>query len=280
VTTLIVFAVLAVAANWRFGLDDGRTEERTRMVLWLIGQQRFAEADTRVAEIERASPTPGVLHFRVGRALLAERQYDSAIGHLQRAAEIDPGQPETDYALGQALLDASRPQEALPHLRRAYDAGVRADLAGYDLARALGMTGDRAQAVSVLSRVRPRQAGDARSWFTLGELAAQLQAPELVETFMREAVRLQPGAPDPHEQLGLALAAQGRFEDALGELQQAARLNPSDAVAQLNLAVALARLGREDEARTHAEAALRIRPDYDRARQFLEALSRQPPARK
>jgi Flp pilus assembly protein TadD len=63
-------------------------------------------------------------------------------------------------------------------------------------------------------------------------------------------------------------------------LQQAARLNPSDAVAQLNLAVALARLGREDEARTHAEAALRIRPDYDRARQFLEALSRQPPARK
>ena len=279
-TVLGAFALLTVMTNWPFNLDDGRSEERTRMVLWLIGQQRFAEAEARIPEIERDSPIPGVLHFRVGRALIASHQYASAITHLQRAAEIDPGRPETDYALGQALLDASRPQEALPHLRRAHDAGVRTDLAGYDLARALAMTGDRAGAVRILEGVRPGRPDDAQSWFTLGELAAQLQAPQLTERFMREAARLQPTAADPHEQLGLALAAQGRYEEAVSELREPVRLDPSDATAQLNLAVALAQLGHIDESRAHAQEALRLRPDYDRARKFLEVLSRQPAERK
>src|SRR5687767_3010007 len=65
----IVLLVLAALANWPYAIDEGRTEERTRMALWLVGQGRFDDAAARIAQIERGHPAPGVLHFRFGRAL-------------------------------------------------------------------------------------------------------------------------------------------------------------------------------------------------------------------
>ena len=269
---LMILGVSATVANWPWKLDDGRAEERVRMAIWLIGQHRFDEAETRIAAIDPNYPLAGVMHFRVGRALLVNRQPGPAIQHLELAAKLDPDRPEVSYALGQALLDAGRAQDAVPHLRRAYEAGVRVDLAGYDLARALGATGDRVGALQVLQGVRPARNDDAQSWVALGQLALKLQAPRLAEVFLRRALQVRPGATEPHQELGLALAMMGRFEESLAELQTALRLKPSDPAAHLNVAVTLGELGRVEEARREAMEALRLRPGYEKAQQFLNAL--------
>jgi tetratricopeptide (TPR) repeat protein len=273
VIAALVFAALAVFANWRTGVEDGRTEERTRMALWLIGQQRYDEAESRVAELERGHPRAGLLHFRVGRALMVRAQSDKAVRHLERAQALDPAQPELDLTLGQALLAAGRPKDAIPPLRRALDAGVRRDITGFDLARAHGAAGDRASAVAVLQRVRPERADDGESWRALGELALELNAPRLGEAFLRQAVRVDPKSVDGYEKLGLALAIGGRFNEAVSAFEGALRLDPRDASVRLNLAVALAEVGRVAEARTHAEESLRLDPSYDKARQFLAAIA-------
>ncbi len=266
------FILLAVFANWPTGLDDGRAEERTRMAEAMIASGRYDEADAWTRKAEQGNPDPGLLQFRIGRALLAQRKAEAAVAHLQRALQLDPTQPAVDYALGQALVDAGRPADAVPHLRKALDAGVRVDLAGFDLARALGGSGDREGALRVLQTVRPSNAGDAQSWDTLGELALQLQAPPLAAEFFRQAVAAAPRASKPRRDLGLALAMMGRYADAIASFEQAVLLDPSDPAAQLNLAVAYAQTGRVDDARAHAEEALRLKPDYERARQFLAAL--------
>ena len=273
VIAALVVAALAVFANWRTGVEEGRTEERTRMALWLIGQQRYDEAESRVADLERGHSRPGLLHFRVGRALMVRAQSDKAIRHLERARALDPAQPELDLALGQALLAGGRPKEAIPPLRRAFDGGLQRDITGFDLARAHAAAGDRASAVAVLQRVRPERADDGESWRALGELALELNAPRLAEAFLRQAIRADPKSVDGYEKLGLAMAIGGRFNEAVGAFEQAARLNPRDASVRLNLAVALAEVGRVAEARTHAEESLRLDPSYDKARQFLAAIA-------
>jgi hypothetical protein len=198
IAALAAIAVVAVFANWRVPVDEGRMEERTRMVLWLIGQERYDEAERRTADAEKEHPQPGSLHFRIGRALLARGRADAAVRHLQRASELDPQKAETSLGLGQALLETRRAKEAIPHLRRAIAAGVRPDLAGFDLARAYAAAGDRNSALQALQGVRPLRADDGDSWRALGELALELQAPRLAEAFMRQAVRVAPKTADNH----------------------------------------------------------------------------------
>ncbi len=271
-----VVTAAAIAVNWPLGLDDGRTEERTRMAEQLIANGRANDAEPWIALAAADPRQGGLVEFRAGRALLQQHQADAAVRHLDRAAALDPSRPEIDYALGQALMDAGKAAEAVPHLRKAVAGGVRVDVARFDLARALALAGGRAGAVATLHTVQPHAAGDAASWMALGDLALQLEAADLAASFYERAVAAAPNAAKAHEQHALALAVAGRSREALPEFEQAVALDPNDSAAELNLAVALAGAGRVEDAKPHAEAALRLAPNYARARQFLGALTRAP----
>lgn len=208
-----------------------------------MAEQYAAEGRTDQAEAwtlkaEEDNPAPALVEFRVGRVLSANHDPAGAIRHFERAGQLDPGRAQTEYALGQALLDAGRAKDAVPHLRLALAAGVRTDVAGFDLARALADSGERAAAAEALSQVQPANVSDAASWLALGDLAVRLDAPALEERFFRAAVAA----------------------------------DSSNATARLNLAVVCAQEGRLDEARLNAEAALKLQPDYEPARRLLAAL--------
>ena len=75
-----------------------------------------------------------------------------------------------------------------------------------------------------------------------------------------QAVRLQPGSAEAHNNLGLAQTDLGRFAEAEASYQQALRLNPSYVEAHVNLASACKEQGRLDEALAGYEMALRLDP--------------------
>lgn len=64
-----------------------------------------------------------------------------------------------------------------------------------------------------------------------------------------------------HCWLGLALADQGRLEEAVGHYRAGLELDPQSVEAHTNLGAALAQLGRVQEALPHFEAACRLEPD-------------------
>jgi tetratricopeptide (TPR) repeat protein len=263
---------LAFLVNRPMTADDGRAEERTRMAEALVAREQFDDAERWVAEAERIHPHPGLVHFRVGRLLLAHNRPGAALNHFQRARLIDPSVPVADYAIGQALLDANRPKEAIPHLEAALKAGVQADLAGFDLARARAAIGDKAGALQVLQSLKPENPDSLQGWTMLGELARQLDASSLAAAYFAQAVRISPRSPKVREDLGHALAMMGRHSEAVAQFEQAVALDSSDPAAHLNLAVAYAEAGRKADARKHAQEALRLRPGYEQARQFLGKL--------
>jgi len=72
-----------------------------------------------------------------------------------------------------------------------------------------------------------------------------------------------------HENLGIAFAEQGMFEEAIAQQRKATQIMPNSAEAHNNLAVALAQQGRFTEAVTHYYEVLRLRPDTAEAHNNL-----------
>jgi tetratricopeptide (TPR) repeat protein len=270
----VALVALFALALWPHGLDDGRSEERTVMLLWLVDNGQGAEALRRLPSVESAHPEPALLLYRLGRALDESREAGAAAQLLERSLALDPSRPETRLALGQALFDAGRPAEAIPHLEAALAANVRPDLAGFALVQALAATGRAAQAVARLERLSLPPGTDAASLLVVGNTALQVGRPDLGLRFLDRGVAQDPRMAAFREKRGLALVMLERPAEARAELEEARRLDPASASACLNLAVLEAQDGRFDAARALAREALRLQPDYPQAQGLLAALER------
>jgi len=91
-------------------------------------------------------------------------------------------------------------------------------------------------------------------------LATQGRLPEAIEHYER-ALQLKPDFAAAHYNLGNALAAQGRATEAVEQYEQALKSKPDYAEAHNNLGMALAGQGKLAEAVEHYERVLQLRPD-------------------
>jgi tetratricopeptide (TPR) repeat protein len=82
----------------------------------------------------------------------------------------------------------------------------------------------------------------------------------------------QPNRADVEINLGAALSASGRVEEAAKHYQAGIQLKPDQPEGRYNLANALAALGRRDEAVAHYREVLRLQPDNADARNQLQQL--------
>jgi protein O-mannosyl-transferase len=95
-------------------------------------------------------------------------------------------------------------------------------------------------------------------------LAAEGRFDEAVDQFQR-ALRIDPNDSDAVYNLGNALARQGNFEAAGKQLQYALQVNPRNAMAAYDLGNVRVRQGRFDEAMNQFERALKTDPGLTRA---------------
>lgn len=272
VAAIGTFALLATICNWNLGLDNGVGGEQTRQAVWLVEHGRPGEARRYVETIAPRHPTPGVLRFRVARALAKRGRPHEAIDQYRQALAIDR-QPAIELELGQALVARGQSREAVSHLQAAFEAGCDPPVSGPALVRALAVSGRRAEAAARLASLPDSIAsGRADTAFDLGVMGLELGAPAESERWLRLAVAGRPDHAAAHEHLGLALLFQGRGAEAIAPLETATRLDPSSASAFLNLAVVYAETGRRADARRAVETSLRLDPAEARAVELLSIL--------
>jgi protein O-mannosyl-transferase len=95
-------------------------------------------------------------------------------------------------------------------------------------------------------------------------LVAQGRFEEAIDQF-QQALQISPADADVVYNLGNALAQKGSFEDAGKQLQHALQINPGNAMAAYDLGNVRARQGRLEEAISDLELALRIDPQLAKA---------------
>lgn len=84
-------------------------------------------------------------------------------------------------------------------------------------------------------------------------------------TLFQRAVRVTDRNVLAHNNLGIALAEEGKLEQAVDHYSEALAINPNYVDAHYNLGNAQVEQGKIDEAAQHYEEALRLKPDYQKA---------------
>jgi tetratricopeptide (TPR) repeat protein len=107
--------------------------------------------------------------------------------------------------------------------------------------------------------------GNAVAHNNLGiALADQKKFPEAVQQY-QQAFQLYPAYAEAHYNLGITLAKQDRLPEAVHEYESTLQIDPNYAQAHINLGNALKTQGKLAEAIQHYQQALRLKPDYAEA---------------
>jgi tetratricopeptide (TPR) repeat protein len=99
-------------------------------------------------------------------------------------------------------------------------------------------------------------------------LALQGKREEAIARFQK-AISINNPA-DAHYNLGIMLASQGKLDEAINQFRESIRISPGYAKAHNNLGNALLYQGRLDEALASYREALRLNPDYAMAQENLK----------
>lgn len=184
--------------------------------------QQFA---THLTEIQ-----PGLSDswLRLADAQLQLQRPERALRAIDRASEIDPNQVETEIFRGHAFFALGRNTDAIAAYRRALTGKLRMP---------------------------------AIAWAGLGNVYYRLQQFPDAITALREAVRLEPGTPQYHADLGIALKDGGHDEEALALFVAMRDKAPEDPFPWRQIGFVQSKLGRYAEGITALEQSLKLAPD-------------------
>jgi tetratricopeptide (TPR) repeat protein len=137
-----------------------------------------------------------------------------------------------------------------------------------------------AAAVAAIALIahRPVFASDIMRAITVTNLGVALQADDRLDDAAlqyRRAIEIRPDYAPAHNNLGVVLQKRGRLDEAVSAFEQALRYHPDDAGTHMNIGEALLRQGRHDDALRHYRRRVELEPGslasrYDLGNVLLE----------
>jgi tetratricopeptide (TPR) repeat protein len=219
-----------------------------------------ARADFEVAV--QLAPQVEEGHSALGAVLYRLQAYPLAIDELGKALSLKPDDQAALANLAMSYTDSGDFTRALRTFELLSDHGTALApdlLAGY--ARAEAAAGRYPEAVAHMQAAVAAAPKDALLYDQLGTLYAQQHSWALAESSYQQAIQADPSLAVAHLHLGVAIesaADASRLPLAIAELTRAAELAPQSALAQLELGNALAAAGRDDEAIPHLDQAQKL----------------------
>ncbi|MDX9858174.1 MAG: tetratricopeptide repeat protein [candidate division Zixibacteria bacterium] len=305
--------------------DEGRTDEEKKHLQKVgaltpgymksalrLGQILLAEGDLAGAEtqfrIQRETNREGV-EALLGLASVANRRQDAGAAerYLHDVLAIEPANTTALTRLVEICRDSGRYDQAVELLGRA-SGGPGGDTAREtSIAQSYFELGRFREAADHYRRIIERGDAGAETYNDLANCYFKLEELDQAELFYREALSIRPGDYSAARNLGLALARQERYEEAIEFLEavagstdesadlvpvvgdlyrrlgQAGRAlsfyerhlatNPGDTLALFHLSECYLALGHTDSARMGYRRILQIDPGFRPAQDRIAALS-------
>ena len=206
------------------------------------------------------SPTESLID--AGSQLIEAENYAAALDKLDRAARLDPKDPRPRYLAAVAWEKKGDLPKAEKGFRDALALDPKlADVRG-ELGALLQDLGRSDEAVVELKKAVQLQPDLGDAWFNLGQAELKRRHCEQAEVAFGRAAALKAGDPDPLIQRTVALRECKKIDEAVKTARQAVKGAPSSAPAQVNLGLALEAQGKVDDARAALTAATRLKGDY------------------
>jgi len=213
-----------------------------------VGLQRLPEAQAAFERAARLEPRDPELQLGIGNCLAMQGKVREAEAVLRRLVEQHPQYALGWFNLANALKDQERYQEALERYERATQLAPRNAEAQCNLAIALHKLGRYEEAEQAFRTCLAVNPAFVPAYPALAVTLNSLRRHEESEAMCREALRRDPGYRSAWPILGKALTGQGRWRDALEIQQRAVREFPESPDALGDFGNALANVGRIEEA--------------------------------
>ena len=198
--------------------------------------------------------------LQLGIARQRAGQYPAAIGHYERAAQLDAADPQARYLLGVCALQTGDLAPAAAHFRDCLKLDPASAPAFNGLGVALRRMGNHAQAMEAFRSALAAKERYVEAVYNLGLSQEALGDLDAAEQAYRQALQWQPADFNATNALGNLLRRRGRLEQALPLLQRARELRPNLAHANGALAQTLLDLDRAQEGYPYAQAATKLDP--------------------
>ena len=175
-------------------------------------------------QVSRRHPDLGLpLLFRGFHEFHLDR-YDDALLSFQRAAELDPQNPECYYRQGMILDQQGKFEQALVAFRRSYELDPGSNRAA-KLVTLLRRTGGYDEAEKVVATALITSPESWKLHHAYGLLLLRRADHARAEKSLRRALELEPLRPEPHMDLARVLSLTGREGEAKRERAVGYRLN-------------------------------------------------------
>lgn len=240
----------------------------------LVLQERWAEAEEYLYELDATLPDHFLVLYNLGKARLAQGDAATALQFLQHALDLNPTYSLTYVEMARAYEASGSPQRAVDLLQtamRAYPDVFTFPLHLGDLQLRQNRPADALAAYAAARRLLPQHPGLLSR---LAGLYLQQGQPDAAGEILRELVVLTPQDARAWGNLGMVMGGQGELEAAEDAFQRAISLTPNDAILHFNLGLVRARRGDHEAARAAFREALRIDPQFQPARQELDRIGR------
>ncbi|MBL9176099.1 MAG: tetratricopeptide repeat protein [Verrucomicrobiales bacterium] len=248
--------------------EDWELREQLVRLLQLGRQWTNAVAEER--EVLRRAPGHVVGWFELGESLAQAGQRDAAVEAYQRALAIRPDFIEARLGLAQVYSDSGRPTEALATLD-----GILNDAPQDLYARVnrgmilIGMKRSDA-GIEELQRAARDNPASTLPLVRLAEVYSAQNSHAAAASVYAEAVAREPANPSLRHRMGIERSKAGQPAAAEAALREALQLAPDFYLGHLDLGVALAQQSRFSEAVPEFEAAQRLQPTNSLPRQYLD----------
>lgn len=190
--------------------------------------------------------TKGALE--VADKALAEGRYRDAGMWFQRVLKNDTANTAAKIGLAEVYLGIGAYDQALGALDGLSNSGVHAADISQGRGIALLAVGERDQAYTALSHSVAQDPSKWRAWNALGLYHDEQKQWDKAENAYRKASMAAPHQAAPHNNWGMSLTAQLRYEDAARHFARAVELEPTSETSENNLRLALAHQGNYAEA--------------------------------
>jgi Flp pilus assembly protein TadD len=229
-------------------------------------QGKFGEAAANIQQALQLRPNYPEALSNLGILFNQLGRPADAVACLEEALRQRPEYPEAFNNLGLVYLSRGRPKEAATYFRQALAFQPQFEQARRNLEAALrGEAG--APVPPTAAPAPPTDAARVQNVRGIA-LARDGRWDEAIACF-REAVRLRPDYTDAHNNLGNVLYFQKKYDEAIAAYEEAVRLSPDHAGALSNLGEVLRHRGRLDDAVRYCRRAVELRPDMAPAHNHL-----------
>jgi tetratricopeptide (TPR) repeat protein len=196
-----------------------------------------------LAHARDLAPDNAGVHFFFGIVCVENNLLQEAYTSLRKAVQLDPSNPYYNYALGSVMLSRTNVRESYPYLEKYIELKPHDPRGRLALGAAYFYAHDLDLARKEFEGVEKDPATAAAAHFYLGRLAnLQGRFDDAVHE-LEQALTLNPQYADAYAEMGVLLVKQKKYAEAEQKLGRALALDPNHYIANLNLMMAYQRTG-------------------------------------